>query len=446
MSQDHFLKKTERLRSHLIRYASGSFLIRVTFTALNLALAIVLARLLGAQGFGIYAFCLAASQVLAVPAMLGMQQLVVREFATYRSQEAFGLMRGLLRRARQSVLLASLILVLVAGALSYILTARLDALQLTAFWMALLLVPLTAMLQVHNAALRGLRWIVQGQLGQVLQLALALLFVCALYILLPHGLQVEHAVATQITGAAVALAVLMIFLHKALPAAARQAQPQYQTSAWLHSAWPMLLFGGMQILNQEVSIIMLGVLGTAEEVGYFRVAQRGAMLVLFGLQAVTLTIGPTISSLYAHGQMQLLQEVLTKSARAILAYSLPTALFLMLGGFWIIPVIFGVEFSPAAWPLVVLCAGQLVNAGFGAVGIALTMTRNERLTAKGVTIAGIANVVLNALLIPIWGTIGAAAATSLSIMLWNILLAAWLYQRLGLTTTAIGQGRQANSV
>ena len=152
------------LREYLIRAASGSFIIRVSTTALSLITAVVLARLLGAEGYGVYAFCMAVSQMLAVPAMLGMQQLVVREFASYRTQGAFSLMQGLLRRMRQSVLLASVALMLLIGAVAYFAAGYLDALHLYTFWVALLLVPLTALMRVHNSALLGLNWIIQAQL------------------------------------------------------------------------------------------------------------------------------------------------------------------------------------------------------------------------------------------------------------------------------------------
>jgi hypothetical protein len=50
------------LRKHLIRSASGSLVLKIFQTGLNLALAIVLARLLGVKG--IYAFCLSIVQIL----------------------------------------------------------------------------------------------------------------------------------------------------------------------------------------------------------------------------------------------------------------------------------------------------------------------------------------------------------------------------------------------
>lgn len=443
MFLNKFLGKSGSLRHHLIGAASGSFIIRMSTTALSLVTAVVLARVLGAEGFGVFVFCMAVSQILAVPAMLGMQQLVVRELASYRTQGAFALMRGLLRRARQSVLLASVALMLLIGTVAYFTAGYLDALHLYAFWIALLLVPLTALMQVHNSALRGLRWIIQGQLGQVLRPGIFLLLIGALFFYVPERLDPQHAVAMQVIGAAAALFFLLLLLRRAMPEQAKHAEPQFQTRTWIKSAWPMLLAAGMQILNKETSVLMLGALVSTEEIGFFRVAQRGAMFIPFGLHAVNQAIAPTISDLYTKGQLQHLQQVVTKSARVILAYALPVALILMLGGFWLIQFIFGQEFTPATWPLVILCAGQLVNAAMGSVGYVLTMSHNERLSAKGAAIGAIANVILNAFLVPMWGAVGAAFATTISLVIWNVLLAIWLFQKLGITTTAVGRIKSA---
>jgi len=85
--------------------------------------------------------------------------------------------------------------------------------------------------------------------------------------------------------------------------------------------------------------------------------------------------------------------------------------------------------------MVILCLGQLVNACAGSVGLILNMVGLEHLVARGVAIAALNNVALNAVLIPFWGPTGAAIASSTSLAIWNVLLALWLYKRTGLIST-----------
>ncbi len=146
---------------------------------------------------------------------------------------------------------------------------------------------------------------------------------------------------------------------------------------------------------------------------------------------------PTVSELFAKGEKKRLQILINKSTLAILAFALPVALFLILGGKWIIPMVFGGDFSLAYMPLVILSLGQVAYASMGLVEVILNMTGLERLTAKGVAIAAIASVTFNFILIPLFGAVGAAAASSISLVLWNILLFVWLYRQTGISGTIL---------
>ncbi len=86
--------------------------------------------------------------------------------------------------------------------------------------------------------------------------------------------------------------------------------------------------------------------------------------------------------------------------------------------------------------LAVLAIGQLINAGLGAVGFLLTMTGHERETARVLWQTTALNVVLNLALIPLFGAVGAAIASSTSLAIWNVVLARLAWRRLGLNTTA----------
>jgi O-antigen/teichoic acid export membrane protein len=69
------------------------------------------------------------------------------------------------------------------------------------------------------------------------------------------------------------------------------------------------------------------------------------------------------------------------------------------------------------------------------VGLILNMVGLERITALGVVVAAVINVFLNVLLIPFLGTLGAAVATSVSLIVWNVLLAIWLFKATGFVST-----------
>ena len=421
------------LRKHLIRGASGSLVLKIANTALGLLMAVVLARALGVENYGIYAFCLSLVQILTVPATLGGPPLLVREVASYQTKGQYHFLRGLLLRFRQASFLASLILALAAAASGYAFYR--GSPMLIPFLVAAALIPLHTAMALQESALRGLHHVLLGQLALTIRPALVMVIVGTFFWMTGRKLGAETALSAQLAASAVLVTLTFALLQRLLPREAKNAEPGYETSRWVKSALPFVFASAMQILNNETSVVLLGILRAPEDVGLFRVAQRGALLIPFGLQAVNMAMGPTIAEMFARGERKRLQRMISKSILAVLAFALPVALVLILGGRWIIPFAFGAEYRAAYSPLVILCLGQLVNAGMGSVGVILNMAGLERFTARGVAIAAVASVVLNSALIPFFGPAGAAVATSTSLIIWNVLLFIWLYRETGIVST-----------
>jgi O-antigen/teichoic acid export membrane protein len=66
------------------------------------------------------------------------------------------------------------------------------------------------------------------------------------------------------------------------------------------------------------------------------------------------------------------------------------------------------------------------------------MSGHERTTLRGLTIATVINVGLNAVLIPSYGVSGAAIATLVSTLVWNVLLGRSVRRLLGVACTPLG--------
>lgn len=156
------------LRAYLIRGAGGSLALKLVATVLAFIVSILLARLLGAVGYGTYAYAIALVSLLSVPATLGLPHLIIRYIAAYQSRSVWSLMRGLLLQANQAVLLISWGLVLLAAVIGWALADRLPPEGLATFWLALVLLPLVALNALRTATLRGLGYVLLGQLPEAL--------------------------------------------------------------------------------------------------------------------------------------------------------------------------------------------------------------------------------------------------------------------------------------
>jgi len=246
--------------------------------------------------------------------------------------------------------------------------------------------------------------------------------------------------ALRTAAGALAFALGLWLLFRQAPSRnALGAVPRYQTRAWLASTLPLAFTAGMQVINRQTDILMLGAFAPPQTVGIYRVAVQGATLVAFGLQAVNMVVAPHFARLYQQGDLKGLQRLVTQSARGIVMLTLPVAAVFIAFGEPILHLVFGHEYTPAATPLAILAIGQFASAFFGSVAFLLNMTGHENDTARGVTLAAMTNIVLKLFLIPTLGAVGAAMATATSLALWNLLLLSAVRRRIGIQTLALSR-------
>ena len=429
------------LRRQIAGNFAGSLALTLSSKLLMLLTSVLLARLLGASGFGVYSTAIAIALVLTVPAALGLPVLVLRLLPSYRVHEEWGLMRGLLTRSNQVVLGVSLLLAGVTSTVLWLSAADLGLENAAAFGLALVLIPLTALGALRSAALRGLHHVLLGQLPESIMMpALFLILVGSSWLLLGSGttLSPQSAIGARVVAAALAFFVGVLLLSRHIPVSVRRAPPETDFSAWWRSALPLLFLNGMVVINMQADVLMLAALSGSESAGIYQASARGAEVVAFSLVIVNLAIQPTISRLFASGEMSRLQRVATLGARVATALALPLALLMVFLGKPLMQYVFGEEFAAGAVALALLAIAQVFNAVTGAAYDLLNMTGHERDSAVGMFIGATSNIAFNWMLIPTWDMAGAATATGVSVIIWNLWLVLKVRQRLGLAATALG--------
>ena len=97
--------------------------------------------------------------------------------------------------------------------------------------------------------------------------------------------------------------------------------------------------------------------------------------------------------------------------------------------------VFGVNFIKASGALRYLTIGQMIGALCGPVAYLMVMTGHQVQTAKIMAVTVLANVGLNLWLIPKMGVSGAGVSTSLTIILWNCIMAGWVIKKIKINPT-----------
>lgn len=416
-------------------------MLAVSSKLLMLTTSVVLARWMGTEGYGVYAAAMAMVTLLTVPTALGLPTLTVRLLARYRVQGQWPLMRGFLTRSNQAVLLLSLFITVTGAIVIIAFDDPAEATGLSTYLFALALIPLMGLSALRSAALRGLHHVVLGQLPESLIMPgvfLALIGGWAWATGNVGTLSPETAIMARVIAVAAAFLTGAWLLFRQLPTALRTVKTRYEVKQWASSAAPLLFIGGMSVINSQTDVLMLAAIKGHESAGIYQAAARSAELVAFSLIVINMAIQPTISQLYAAGEMERLQRMITLAARGVLFLALPVALIMVLFGGPIMASVFGPAYKGGAACLAILSIGHLINAGAGSVGQILNMTGHERDSAFGLAIGALINVSLNAALIPSLDITGAALATCLSLAAWNIILVLLVQRRLGLDSTAFG--------
>jgi O-antigen/teichoic acid export membrane protein len=424
------------LRAQMVRGTTGTLGVKLVNAGLTLLTSVVLARSLGAKGYGAYAYAVSWVSLLLIPATMGLDTLLTREAARCRTTDNWPVLKGVLSWSDHVVLPAALMIAAGIAAAVWLWAESLDPIVVDCLWASIPLLPVMAVIQLRGGSTRGLGKVIAAQVPMLV--VLPLVFLGAVLVLhLVADLSAPRVVALRTAGAVLAAAVAVWLLHRILPAEVRSALPEYHRRSWLKSAVPFLFLNAAVILNQQVGVVMLGSMVGPAAAGVYDVARRMAMLVSFVLLAVNMPLGPIVANLYARGEIERLQRIVVKGARVAAAGSCVIAFALIILGPWILRL-FGEGFTAGLPVLTILCLGEILSAAAGSVGLVLNMTGHERDTLRGVGVAAIGNVLLSALLIPLWGIFGAALAGAISTALWNVLLIIWMRRHVGLNSTVLG--------
>jgi O-antigen/teichoic acid export membrane protein len=420
------------LKKFLAKAIAGTFSIRVLNIGLAYAVSLILTHLLGADGYGSFVFALTLIGFLQIPSLLGTTSLITREVAIYKTQEKWGLAKGIVRWADLNVLGLSLGLSLITGLIIWQFHGQLKVNNISIILISLILLPISNCLKIRESQLHAIGHIIKGQLPDVIIRPILLIVAFTIfYFLFREEFNPTWAMVIYVAATAICLVVMILTVVRVIPSQIKEAKPEYNRRFWFQEALPMLLINSMYLINNETDTLMLGVLSSSTAVGIYSIANRGASLMNFILSVFNVSIAPTIASLYAAGDKQRLQKLVKQSANLVFLSSLPIALLLIIFSKWFLGM-FGAEFIQGQAVLSILCLGKLINASTGAVALLLNMTGYQKYTFMGVAVSAILNVILNAAFIPQWGAEGAAIATAISTVIWNILLVIFVQKRLNI--------------
>jgi O-antigen/teichoic acid export membrane protein len=381
---------------------------------------IIIARFLGIEGFGLYALGFAAVKVCEIISKLGLDTGGMRFVSIYRRENPSKL---------KGVLISSVVISLLSGTFIgltiYFLSGEIsqyifrkpeltEPLKLFA-----LSIPFVAGTTVATSLMQGFHTTKYTVLTRdfILPITNIVLIIWFHY----AGLGLSGVIYAFILSNIVAFIVGISYFTKLLPEfKSRDIKPSYEIKDLILYSTPLLFLGVLNYFLSWTDILMLGFLGSTKDVGIYRAASQAPFIMILFLSAVTSIYAPVAADLYKKGEIQKLSLLYRATTRWVSYAAFPIFVFLVFSAKEVM-LLFGKEYVEIGYlVLIIVSIGQLINCITGGAGFTLIMAERQNIPLFISMASVVLNVILNFLLIPKYGSVGAALATSTAIACANI--------------------------
>ena len=413
------------LNPDFLKLLTGSgmvFFFRLLGALSGYAVTYLITTCYGAHTFGLFELCLTVLVILGVLGRMGLDGALVRFIPEYKEKGEFSHLRSTYKFALSFALPISLVLgialYLAAPTLAGVFNSDYleEGFKITAF-----IVPFSTWIGLNSEAFRGMKNMVAYSFYQR---GTTIFIACiAILILRIYYPQWNHVPIVGFGIGAVILSIAAgVYAPRRILALGEATTPNtpFQSSLILAMAFPMLLHASMFMVMNWTDTLMIEFFYEEKDVGIYRLAFKVATLITVAQYAINSIAAPMFSSFKTKGDMDGLKKIVMNIGYLNILISLPIFLLILIFPKYILEF-FGEEFSGGISPLIVLAIGSVLNALCGPVMYLLSMTGMEKSARNIIVIASIFNIAFNYILIPIYGILGAAFATSICTVLWNVL-------------------------
>ena len=379
--------------------------------------------------YGIFSLALVLLNVFVVLSILGMQEGTTRQLAYYRGKDDNPRIKGVVLSSLQIGLIASILFSIILFFTSDIISTKIfhDEGLTTPLKIFSIATPFLVLIIVLTSIFRGFdRVDVKVYFYDILRNILFPLFLIAVILLSLPFIDVIYAFLASIVLTFIALAIYAI-KKSPLPRKTEKSVNPVRKELLLFSL-PLL---GVIMLNMILSwtdTIVLGFFKTSDVVGLYNTALPLAVLTSIIVNSMIFIHIPVISQLYSKNLIPEIKKNYQILSKWILATTLPIFLILLLFPGPLLNLIFGSQYVGASIALQILAIGHFTIVFLGPNGPTLLAMGKTKLLMYASLISATMNVILNIVLIPLWGIAGAATATTLSIVVGHIFNSVVLYR------------------
>ena len=415
----------------LIKGASSTFLLKIVGLLVGYGLAIFITNKFGAFVFGQYVTALLIVEILSIISRLGIDTVLVRFISRYVHKGASSLINQLFFKSIALVTLSAVVFTLLLLFFSDYIANFMNLDEEYLLIVSFSFIPLV-LFHMNTQAIRGLKQMMSFSFLN--NVAITLFTFILMVVLVAFSTSEKLPIYAYVMSVFVMTisSYFLWFFHRAKIVDSKQnnSESELSTKALFKVSIPLLLGQSMMLIMGKVDLFMLANMTSSDKVGIYNIALKLSMLAYMGLMAVNSIAAPKFSEIHSSGDIDALKKIVQQSTKTIFWVTFPVILLFLIFPDTILGV-FGDEFKLAVMALIILSISKMFSAISGSVGTFLQMVGKQNVFQNILIFTAIINIVLNYTLIPMYGIDGAAFASAISGVIWNVLMIIYIKKNFG---------------
>jgi len=416
-----------------IRGSASNFILRILGLVAGYAFTLMVSRLFGASVLGAHTLSTTVLMLFTVVGRLGMDTHIVKTFAADRMNGRWDRIHEIYNKTlRISIWIGLVLTAMLYFSSGWIAETIFKKPHVEPFLQLISFAILPMMLRfINSECYRGFGMNKEYAYSQNVGY-----FIYATIILGALSLISENEFLPNIAFV-VSLVVLAVsstwMVMRKIRSHSESASNETGYAEWIRTSSPMMMAGSLLLISGWINTLILGAYRGEEELGVFAVILKVTNFGNFIILSVNGFTTPRFAQLHHAGDMEGLKKHVRLASKIIFWASLPVFAFMFICNDWLL-LLFGPAFLMGSQAMLVSTAGRLVGALTGPTGNLLNMTGHQNAFRNIMIVTTAINVILCFVLIPKYGIMGSAIASSLFIITYNMACVVYIRIKLGLNS------------
>ena len=412
-----------------LKSTSMLFIGAIIDTILGLICTILVARFYSVGEYGIYSLAVFFVIFIVGISGLGIYEANSRYISFYRGKNELIKIKGVIKTSFLLVIVSSTLFAITLFFLSDFIAVSIFGIEQLSYVLKIFVIsiPFWATIKVIISTFRGFESAKEKVYFTFIsiQLLKAIFFICVIF----FGLNLNYIFIGFLFAILITFTIAIIYFYrKFFKKLMILDKSEWFLKEILSFSWPLLFSSLAWFLISGTDKIMLGILASEVEVGYYTAATPIAKHLIFFYMITVFIFQPIASKLFAQKKLYELKNIYQVLTKWLFTLAFPFIMVLLLFPGTIITLIYGSKYIIASTALQLITIGIMIYLILALSREIIIIMGKTRIILYFTLVGGGINIIMNYLLIPYFGINGAAFSTMISFILINGLIGLYLYR------------------